>query len=279
MYDDLVSAAAERSAQHTVAEDGDYIQDGLLHCGKCHTPKQGEYKTPWGVIRPFFPCRCEKERRERERLEEESILFEQRVQDMRREAFPDDAMAGWRFEVDDRANRKVSYAARQYAENFAQMRKGGKGLLFFGDVGTGKTFYAACIVNALVDKGYPCYLTDFARLERVFGGDFEGRQEYMDSLNRYSLLVLDDLGAERDTPYMTEIVHSVVDARYRAGLPLIVTTNIPAAELKSREQATGKKRIYSRLMEMCIPVEVTGSDRRREKLKDDFKAYKDMLGL
>lgn len=278
MYGQLLRGVVDASAQSAV-KDGDYIQNGLLHCGKCHTPKQGEYKTPWGVIRPFFPCKCEKERRAREQQEADAIHFEQRVAAMRKEAFPDEEMLNWRFEVDDQANAKTSAVARQYMENFPAMRKGGKGLLLFGDVGTGKTFHAACIVNALVDKGYPCHVTDFARLEKILGSKFDGRQEYIDSLNKYSLLVLDDLGAERDTAYMTEIVHSVIDARYRAGLPLIVTTNLTAAELKNQQQEMARKRIYSRLMEMCIPVEVKGSDRRREKLKDDFKAYKDMLGL
>lgn len=273
MYGKLVKGAADASERLWQAEEGDYMQGGLLYCGKCHTPKQGEYKTPWGVVRPFFPCRCEKERMGRIRMEEESIRFELKVQAMKKDAFDDEEMLKWRFEADDLTNEKVSKVARQYADNFLTMRKAGKGLLFFGDVGTGKSFHAACIVNALVEKGYPCRMTDFNALEKVL------KQEYADSLNKYSLLVLDDLGAERDTPYMMEIVHSVINARYRAGLPLIVTTNLTAAELKNQQQDISHKRIYSRLMEMCIPVEVKGTDRRREKLKDDFKAYKDMLGL
>ena len=106
----------------------------------------------------------------------------------------------------------------------------------------------------------------------------EGKQEYMDSLDKFDLIVIDDLASERDTEYMGEMVQSIIDARYRAGKPLIVTTNLTSAELK-RPSDIRKERIYSRLFEMCIPVEVIGKDRRKEKLKRDYVEFGDVLGL
>ena len=166
----------------------------------------------------------------------------------------------------------------RYVENFAQMRADGKGLLLFGDVGVGKTFLAACIVNALISQGIPCLMTNFARLTNTLGGMFEGKQEYIDNLNGFPLVVIDDLGAERDTEYVGEIVHNIIDSRCREGLPLIVTTNLTGEELANPRDMR-KRRIYSRLLEMCIPVKFEGEDRRQMGLKENFGRYADVLGL
>jgi DNA replication protein DnaC len=169
-------------------------------------------------------------------------------------------------------------AAKNYVANFNEFRKSGKGLLLFGTVGTGKTYAAACIANALIDKGYPVLMTNFARIANTVSGMWEGKQEYYDSLNRFPLLILDDLATERKTEYMQEIVFAVTDARYRAGLPLIVTTNLTSEELKHPSDIS-YQRTFSRLLEMCLPVRVEGKDKRLEKLKEDIQPMKDLLGL
>lgn len=274
----VIDGIEQRARDSIKAEQGDYIIDGLLHCHKCNTPKQcritlfGEERTP-----PCL-CQCEAERRDREEAERKRVEFERRVKDMRRVGFPDDEMQYWTFERDDRANEHITGVARKYVENFDTMRENGKGLLFYGKTGTGKTFAAACIVNALIDKGYPCLVTSLSRLINTISGMYDGKQDYIDRLNRFTLVVFDDLATEADTPYRNEIVYNIIDNRYRAGLPFIVTTNLTAQELKSAEDIS-KQRIYSRLFERCLPVEVKGSDRRRGQLKDDYKAYSDLLGL
>lgn len=269
----------QRAAASIKAVQGDYYgDDGLLYCGKCNTPKQCRIEILGKVRTPYCLCKCEEEKREREEAERKRVEFEARVKELRRAGFPDDEMQKWTFNTDDRANERITSVALKYVENFDVMRKSGKGLLFYGTVGTGKTFAAACIVNALIDKGFPCMVTSFARLINTISGMYDGKQEYIDRLNRFTLLVFDDLATEADTAYRNEIVYNIIDSRYRAGLPFIVTTNLTATELKSAEDIS-KQRIYSRLFERCIPVEVAGADRRRDKLKEDFKTFSDLLGL
>ena len=77
---------------------------------------------------------------------------------------------------------------------------------------------------------------------------------------------------------MDEIVQSIIDSRYRSGKPLIVTTNLTAQELKNPLDIR-KQRVYSRLFEMCIPIEVKGKDRRKEKLKSSYDELAGLLGL
>lgn len=270
--DGIERACAERIK----AEQGDYILDGLLHCGKCHTPKQCRIFILDKERTPMCLCKCETEKREKEEAERQRIKFLEYVARLRREAFPESTMQEWTFEVDDQSNEKISRIARNYFANFDKMRQDGKGLLLFGNVGTGKTFAAACIANAVIDRGIPVLMTNFARIANTVQGMFEGRQAYYDSLNRYPLLILDDLSAERKTEYMQEIVYNVIDARYRAGLPLIVTTNLTADELKHPAEVTNQ-RTFSRLFEMCLPIKVEGEDRRRAKLKDTHREYMDLL--
>lgn len=272
-YKEIERAAAENAN----ISESDYIVDGLLYCGKCHTQKQtritilGEERTPYCL------CKCEEERRAREDELARRRDVARRVEKLRKHGFSDADMREWTFANDDHKNESLMRTAQLFVDNFAKMQEAGKGLLMYGGVGVGKTYAAASIANALVDKGIPCMVTNMSRLINAIGGMFEDKQEYIDSLNVFELLVIDDLATERDTGYVNEIVYNIIDSRYRSGKPTIITTNLTGAELRSTE--IKKQRIYSRLLEMCIPVKCEGADRRKEKSKSDFEQYSTMLGL
>lgn len=266
------------SAQAVRAEEGDYIVDGLLYCHKCHTPKQTRVEVFGEIRTPYCLCKCQAEKRDAEIAERKRIEAMQRVERLRRMGFPDAEMQSWTFANDDHQNERISKIANAYVDKFDEMKRNGKGLLLFGGVGTGKTFIAACIANALIDKLHPALVTNFARLTNTISGMYDGKQEYIDGLDRFDLLVIDDLASERDTEYMGEIVQNIIDARYRARLPLIVTTNLTSEELKHPAEMR-KQRIYSRLFEMCIPLEVSGVDRRKRKLRQEIGEYNKLLGI
>ncbi|MBO5841931.1 MAG: ATP-binding protein [Clostridia bacterium] len=268
----------KRAAQSIKQEEGDYEKDGLLHCGKCNTPKQCCVEVFGAIRKPPCLCKCAKEAREKEEEERRQRELAMQVQRYRRTGFPDSEMENWNFSRDDGSDPKMTAAMQNYVKNFATFREQGKGLLLFGDVGTGKTFRAACVANALIDAGVPALVTNFARIRNTVQGLFEGRQEYFDSLNKFPLLVIDDLSTESKTEYMQEIVYNVIDGRYRAKLPLIVTTNLTREELMNPADIT-YQRIFSRLFEMCTPIEIAGADRRHAALKNDIAATKQLLGL
>jgi DNA replication protein DnaC len=250
-------------------------EDGLLHCGICKKNVQTKIKF-LGKVKKRCVVYAIVSGKSWKRLRKKNDS--KRKNERGKICFAETNMAAWTFENDDRKNAKISDAMIRYAERFPDFRKMGKGLLLYGSVGTGKTYYAACIANKLIDDGYSVVMTNFARLTNTIQGKFDGKQEFIDSLNRYSLLIIDDLGAERKSEFMQEMVFNIIDSRYRSGLPFIITTNLTAEEIK-KNQDIGYSRIYDRILERCFPVAVTGDSRRRRKVKDTFLDVKEKLGL
>lgn len=281
METNLIETMARKASQDSHYEEGDYLsEDGLLMCGKCHTPKQCRFIATWDgkEKKPYTLCACARERRDAEEQarQAQNLLIE--VNRLRKLGFPDSEMANWTFAHDDGTDPKTTNIAHKYVDNFPEMKKRGKGMLLYGPVGTGKTHAAACIANELINQGRPCLVTNFARITNTLQGMFDGKQRYLDDFNRLDLLVIDDLAAERDTSYMNEMIFNIIDSRYRSGKPLIVTSNLTQAELTA-PTSVDKERIYSRLLEMCVPVEVKGADRRGKKLQDDSADMARLLGL
>ena len=272
--------------------EGDYIEDGVIHCGVCHQPREKVVKRINGGDRHFYRnCSCDNERIKKEIEEREKIERPKRIEQQQREeaarilrlrndAFDDVTMLRWTFDSDDGANKKIGNIARKYVENFYEFDRRGKGLLLYGGVGTGKTFMAACIVNALIDEyKTSCHFTNFSKIaNELLGCEFGEKQGFIDRTNKADVLVIDDFGSERETEYMNEVVYSIIDARHTARKPLIVTTNLTGDELK-HPNTIHKERVFSRLFELCVPVEVKGSDRRKLKLRDENKELRELLGL
>lgn len=279
MIHNYIEGLAERTKEAIAVTESDYRdEDGFLVCGNCHTRKEIEVEFPWGKIRPYCLCKCEKERQDREKAEEEERKRKERIQRLRTNAFPDGTLADCTFDRASDPNNKLILAMQRYVDNFKKFHTEGKGILLYGSVGTGKTFLAACTANALIDKGIPTMVTSVSYIANKLMGMFEGKNEYIESLNAYPLLVLDDLGAERNTEFMNEVVYTIINARYKAKLPLIVTTNLTTEQLKAPTDVT-MARTYSRVLEMCFPIKVEGVDIRREKAKAEYKTMSDILGL
>lgn len=256
----------------------DYIGvDGLLYCGKCNTPKQCRLTTYWGEDIVYHMCKCESDKYNAMREQVSRNTRGMRISEMRAECFQDAALRRCTFGMNDNAMPEITDICRRYVLNFGTFRESGEGLLFYGPCGSGKTFFASCVANAVIDRGYPARVTSFVQLA---GCPIEERSRQIERFDRYALLVLDDLGVERQSAsgYMQEMIYSVVDRRIRSGLPMIVTTNLSIDEIK-RPKEIDYKRIYDRIMEKTVPVEVAGMNRRYRKINDTIGEYREMLGM
>ena len=263
----------------TETEPEDYTgEDGLLYCGNCRQPKEAyfaEGKTLFG--RDRYPKECDFQRKQREEREaaDREQKHREELERLKRKGFTDPAMREWTFGNDNGKCPQMCYA-REYVELWEQMKDENHGLILWGSVGTGKSYFAGCIANALMEKEISVCMTNFAAILNDLAASFKDRNEYISHLCSFPLLILDDFGMERGTEYGLEQVYNVIDSRYRSGKPLIVTTNLTLEELQNPED-TAHARIYDRLTEMCCPVCITGENFRKAKAQAKMERLKTLL--
>ena len=120
-------------------------------------------------------------------------------------------------------------------------------------------------------------MTNFAHILNELNNSFSGRNEVVERLCRYPLLIIDDFGMERGTEYALEQIYNIVDSRYRSRKPLIVTTNLTLDEIR-HPQDTAHARIYDRLLEMCVPISCIGVSFLKETAQEKLERLKELMG-
>jgi len=144
-----------------------------------------------------------------------------------------------------------------------------KGVLLYGPPGTGKTHLAAATLKNIIEhKGLKGAFCDFRNLLIELRNSFsssESTGEILDGVRKAPLLVLDDVGAERNTEWAKEIFAEIINYRYTQNLPTIITTNL-RFDIYTENSFVAKfdERTESRLYDMCKIVKVEGHDRRKE---------------
>ena len=275
---DEVLKKLEKTTNEEIKAADDYTDDdtGLLMCGQCRTKKQKKISFLGEERIVGCLCRCAAEKLEKEREEyrvKEELL---NIQKMKSAGLQDSTFYNYTFDRCDASQKNATYAKR-YVEHFLEMAQTGQGLLFWGNVGTGKTFLAGCIANALLEQKISVLMTSFPKILNALGGLYSSeRNEYLASLNRYTLLVIDDMGIERESQYTVETIYTIIDERYKSGKPFIITTNIQLDALKN-PQDVEHARIYDRIMERCMPVYFGGRNYRSELGQENRDAAKKVL--
>ena len=211
--------------------------DGLQYCKVCGEAKEAFFPEGgfMGMKKHSRQCACD-----RKAYEEEQKYFKEKehrelVSRNTSICFDESRMEEWTFENADMSDA-VMHKAKNYVDNWEEMKRNHIGCLFWGPVGTGKSFIAGCIANELL------------------------KQEVMVKMTNFNTII-DDLGVERNSEYALGIIFSVIDRRIRSGRPLIITTNLPLKEIKN-ETMLDKRRIYDRILEMCTPMYVGGTSKR-----------------
>ena len=268
----ITESGAERLAE------GDHIgEDGLVYCGKCGSRKQLRVKfgDKTHVVRCV--CKCESKELEEKKRQEEYEEQMRRINRLKEASMMDKKYREVTFDKYEvrEENKKVLEMAKKYASRFQDMYKKNQGLLLYGPVGTGKSFTAACIGNYLLNNAKPVIMTSFVKiLQDIWENDREA--EYITILNSASLLIIDDLGTERETDYALEKVYNIIDSRVRANKPMIITSNLELNDMMECEDIR-KKRIYDRILECCYPMYVGGKSFRMVKAAHRFDEMKDFL--
>lgn len=263
--------------------EGDYIgKDGLLYCGVCRTKKQtrlpaSDFTGGREIIVPCI-CKCKVEENKRKEEEEKKRQEMQRLERLKASSLMDAKLKAARldgYQVDG-DNQKIYNLAGNYVKRFDEMYEKRQGLLFWGTVGTGKSYTAACIANELLDQMIPVVMTSFVKILQNIQGNPDEEERIMAGLNVAKLLIIDDLGAERSTDYALEKVHNIIDSRYLSGKPLILTTNMTLKDMQESEDIR-YRRIYDRIFEMCFPVRFAGRSWREKAASKRFDAMKNLM--
>lgn len=205
----------------------------------------------------------------------------QRLHSQRQAIFGDaHALYHCTFEADNGQVPQIE-KAKQYVTHWNEMRQQNMGLLFWGASGNGKTFTAACIANGLIqqeDRFPPTIrMTTFGTiLNKLPALSAVVKEYYLNDFKSCDLLILDDFGMERQTDYAKEQVFGIINGRYLVQKPLIVTTNLSLKEMKSATELSAR-RIYDRVLEMCVPVYFDGESLRMAKAAEKLEQMKKFL--
>lgn len=254
---------------------GDYWRDGILFCGKCNTPRTALMGANTGELAGRLvptTCKCNGERESAAALEK----HRERVEQLRSKCLPLADMRAATFDNAD--NCKAVQIARKYVDKWESMQAENIGLLFCGNTGGGKSYAALCIVNALIDHEIDARYITAPEAIAVLKEAGEARRELERQVARSPLLVLDDLGAEGGNEYAQSLVCQIVDARDRAGKPLIVTTNLPIANFQGKADQM-RARTCDRIAKLCVPISVVGESRRQKQAAQKLQTAREMLEI
>ena len=287
MFDSVIENAVRESRKNIKIDKGDYVGDGskflyidgeksldgfgnpltdegLIYCGKCHELKSYRiYSSILGrVLEPFVVCKCGQKIDQHER---DRIIQENKQREIDRNlAQADRLMLKSTFKKDKYPDCRGSRVSKDFCKRWIEyFSPKSIGLYMYGGVGVGKTFYASCIANEIARVyGHTVKAISMTKVVNdIFSA--EDKSRYISELVSYDLLILDDFGAERKTDYALEQVFSVIDERYKMQKPLIITSNLSYGELKNAKDVQ-HKRIYDRIIDMCVPVELEGESRRQQ---------------
>jgi DNA replication protein DnaC len=226
-------------------------------------------------VQPVCECEAKKAmepiRKAEERLRESELKRLFSIHDL-----------GKRFNDSDFTNfivrsgsEKCFKIAKKYVDEFDSWE--GESLMFWGEPGNGKSHLATAVANELTAKNKRVVFISMPDLLEKIKATFnknttETEAKIMKGLQMCDLLIIDDIGAEKVSDWVQEVIFRIVDGRYKKVKPIMATSNLEPKELAERIG----KRAYDRLIEISQPIKNEASSYRREKAKSRMERFKDL---
>ena len=174
----------------------------------------------------------------------------------------------------DKANPSQAKAKKAAEKFIADYPAVDNGLLFQGSTGVGKTRLLCCIGNQLIkEKNVEVLYIDWNDLTREMRSgedtsnrDFSTIGQLIQRLTRAELLLFDELGASRPSPWVEDNIYYLVNRRYNDNRMTLFASNFFDKKIGSEETLSERigNRIRSRLFEMARSVEIMGADYRQK---------------
>jgi DNA replication protein DnaC len=227
------------------------------------------------LVQPVCKCEAEKEeekiKQAEDRLKEQELKRLFSIHDLG-ERFNESKFSSF---VVREGSEKCFKLAQKYVQEFDEWE--GESLMFWGEPGNGKSHLATAIANELTEKGKRVVFISMPDLLEKIKATFnrnsnESEAEIMKGLQVCDLLIIDDIGAEKVSDWVQEVIFRIVDGRYKKMKPIMATSNLEPKELAERIG----KRAYDRLIEISQPIKNEATSYRREKAKARMERFKDL---
>jgi len=263
-------------------------------CGVCNEPLQKDIVILDIKRRVPLACRCKTEAREREEEAEKDKNLRRRLDRFKAYSlmdsrFEDSTFENWKHRPD---NKDLYVFGKKYCEKWEVIFANNRGLLLHGKAGNGKTYLSFAIANELYKQGKAVMAISVSKILAVIKDSFDrhgelGETDVLNTISEASLLILDDIGVEYKTSWAYEKLYAIIDTRYRANKPTIISTNFEIAALRENlalvDIKTGTRdpseRIFNRITEMCVLHEVKGQSWRIQKGEQNKAALFAELGI
>ncbi len=152
---------------------------------------------------------------------------------------------------------------KNYAENFSLSSRS---LLMLGKTGTGKTHLSLSVAKEVIKNGNTCVygsVINFLRgIEKEHFGRAAADEDTFERLIACDLLILDDLGAENNSPFYESTTYNIINTRINLQKPVIISSNLSPSELGNKYN----ERIISRIFGVYKILRFYGNDIRQEKM-------------
>ena len=248
-YDELAAQAETTPSRVLNVKESDWRdEEGILR------DNRGRQKATKAINGVEFPILYGDENYSCNEQEKRDLIAKMR-RDCFAEGFQDFIKAKFNTLAED-TDEQAAQAALKYAQDFQHKRLGGSGLLFIGAYGVGKTHLAACICNTVVEMGKRCKMTSIENLT----DEHYSVNAALKKLCSYSLVVIDDFGAERNTSTAQANTFQVFKRLNEQKISFIVTSNLTMEQVLKPAQKNA--RVLDRIKHRSLIVQVKGQNRR-----------------
>lgn len=225
-------------------------------CKNCQEPFCFEVETPIGFVLPEYCPEC--------------------IAKLGKKAIPTAIEQAWQIARDEaikqqKINERIKECLPPKYQNLETdkidllEKYNQESVYVFGNSGTGKSVWAACVVKKHIRDGGQAQWISMAEFIMHLQSLFKNPEENVyDRAKRTAafpgLLIIDDLGSEKLTEYVEQIIYFLLNYREEHCLQTIITGNLSVVEQGKRIN----QRISSRLSAMKI-LQFTGQDKRLKK--------------
>ena len=232
----------------------------IQRCSVCGEETFRQYEIRGKTISYPRACACRRKENAAIELEHKKAELLNCALDIKDKGYLDKGYARYTFDKCDNPDSPITRQLLQYCRNFDKAQNNNRGIYLYGAARRGKTFYASCIANYVRKNGIYVLIGTSSAMIRYFTKNYGRNEDAEDQIRRYPLMVIDDLGTEETDAKNLSVINEIIDMRYQARKPLIITSNFALDDLYKGTGVYGD-RITSRLREICKTIRIDGKDR------------------